>query len=72
MREAYRILRVTWGIGEKIYEYDCERRVKIFGISVSSVLTYGLEVCGWKAYERVMNLKWWTPEYIAREEITKN
>lgn len=71
----------TWGIGERRFKNNFERRIKMYGSLVKSIMLYAAEVWGWREVESleklqikyikwVLGLDYNTPTYIVLEETT--
>ena len=69
----------VWGIGKRRFKDDWRMRVWMFDVLVWSVVSYGVEIWGWKErrsveslQERflgwVMGVSWSCPGYMLREE----
>lgn len=72
-------LKQTWGIGQRRFKNNFERRMKIYNCLVKSIMLYAAEVWSWKETEKLERLqvkyiKWNlgldfnTPTYIVLEE----
>lgn len=72
----------VWGIGKRIFGKDWGRRLWLFDKLVLAVVSYGVEVWGWKDREKVEALheryvRWVlgvdrnTPGYLVREELQR-
>lgn len=72
--------RSVWGIGERFFRHDYNRRMWIFNTLVRSVLEYGVEIWGWeerKELEKIKldyvrwiyKLEFCTPRYIMEKEL---
>ena len=79
MRKATIAMKQTWGIGERLFKEDYERRMRMFDSLVGSIALYGAEVWGWRTEEKIDRIKrkyakWVlgldskTPNYILVEE----
>jgi len=80
--KAAAILGQVWGIGKRRFGRDWKRRVGLFDTLIWTVLSYGVEVWGWKEREEMERLqerylKWVagverrTPGYLVREELQR-
>ena len=69
----------VWGIGKRRFKDDWRMRVWMFDGLVWSVLSYGVEIWGWKEHKNVESLQerflrwvmgviWSCPGYMLREE----
>lgn len=79
VKKAMMAMRQTWGIGERKFKNNFERRIKIFECLVKSIILYAAEVWGWAEAEKIERvqvkyIKWIlgldfnTPTYIVMEE----
>ena len=79
-KKATAIMAQVWGIGERKFGGDWERKMMMFNVLVNSIVMYGVEIWGWEERKPVEALqeryiRWitelqkCTPEYIVREEI---
>jgi len=80
--KAAAILGQVWGIGKRRFGKDWKRRVWMFDTLIWTVLSYGVEIWGWKEREEMERLqeryvKWVlgverrTPGYLVREEVQR-
>ena len=80
--EAAAVMGQVWGIGRRRFGKDWGKRVWLFDRLVWSVISYGVEIWGWKSMDRVEGLqdtflRWvlgvqsCTPEYFVREELQR-
>lgn len=69
----------VWGIGKRKFGRNWKRRMWMFDRLVWTVMSYGVEIWGWKEREKVemmeerfikwvMGLERRTPSYMVREE----
>lgn len=76
------MLGQVWGIGKRRFGGDWGKRIWLFDRLIWSVMSYGVEIWGWKereGIERVQEryLKWMigvercTPGYLVREELQR-
>jgi len=76
------VMREVWGIGKRKFGKDWSRRVWLFDRLVWTIVSYGVEIWGWKEREEVERiqdrfLKWvlgvgrCTPGYMVREEMQR-
>ncbi|XP_051167789.1 uncharacterized protein LOC127285695 [Leptopilina boulardi] len=83
MERAGRVIGQVWGIGERRFKDDWKRRVWLFDVLVWSVMSYGVEIWGWKErgklesmHERylrwTMGVDWNCPGYMLREELGRD
>jgi len=81
IRRAAVIMDQVWGIGKRRFGSDWGRRIWLFDKLVWTVLSYGVEIWGWKERdsEKIEEryLKWIlgvdvkTPSYLVREELQR-
>lgn len=82
VRKGSAILGQIWGIGKKRFGKDWGRRLWLFDRLVWSVVSYEVEIWGWKLRKRVESLqdrylKWLlgvirsVPGYMVREELQR-
>ena len=82
VRKGAALLGQVWGIGKRKCGKDWGRRLWLFDKLVWAVISYGVEVWGWKCREKVEGLherymKWvlgvdyCTPGYMVREELQR-
>jgi len=80
--KAAAILGQVWGIGKRRFGRDWKRRIWLFDTLIWTVLSYGVEIWGWKEREEMERLqerymKWVvgverrTPGYLVREELQR-
>lgn len=83
VKKANVIMKWVWGFGERKFKGDWKWRCKLFDTLVKSVLSYGVEIWGfreWDGIEKIEEryLRWVlgversTPGYIVREEWKRN
>ena len=53
---ASKVMGQVWGIGKRRFKDDWRMRVWIFDLLVLSVLSYGVEIWGWKERKSVESL----------------
>lgn len=66
-----------WGVGERKFGRDCERRLMMFNVLVKSIFMYEVEIWGWEKLESLqaryirwtLGLERCTPKYIVLEEM---
>jgi len=79
-KRAAAAMAQIWGIGERKFGGDVDRRIMMFNILVKSILMYGVEIWGWEEKTEIESLqerymRWilgldrWTPGYVVREEL---
>ncbi|KAK5645963.1 hypothetical protein RI129_004427 [Pyrocoelia pectoralis] len=79
-KKGNRLVGKVWGVGERVFGKDMEKKRWIFDKLVKSVMVYGAEIWGWKEWEKMEKIqeKYWrwtlgldreTPGYIVEEEI---
>lgn len=79
MKKAAGIMAQIWGIGERKFGGDWERRIMTFNILVKAIFMYGVEIWGWKERDTlealqvryirwILDLERYTPKYIILEE----
>lgn len=79
VRKARTVMAQVWGIGQRKFRNNYERRMLLFRSLVESILLYAAEIWGWKEQEKVEKLqekyvRWTlrldpnTPAYLIREE----
>ena len=72
----------VWGIGKRRVGKDWGKRVWLFDRLVWSVISYGVEIWGWKSRDRVeglqdrflrwgLGVQWRTPGYLVRQELQR-
>ena len=82
-KKAMIVMKQTWGIGERRFKNNFERRMKIYRSMVKSVMMYAAEIWGWSESERLEKLhtkyiKWVlgmdfnTPTYIVMDETKED
>ncbi|XP_046145525.1 uncharacterized protein LOC123988820 [Osmia bicornis bicornis] len=82
-KKAMIVMKQTWGIGERRFKNNFERRMKIYRSLVKSVMMYAAEIWGWSESERLEKLhtkyiKWLlgldfnTPTYIVMDETKED
>lgn len=81
LKRAAAAMTQIWGIGERKFGGDFDRRVMIFNLTkVKSILLYGIEIWGWKKWKEIealqeiymrwiLGLERCTPDYIVRAKI---
>lgn len=47
-KKATAIMAQVWGIGERKFGGDWERRMMMFNVLAKSIVMYGVEVWGWE------------------------
>lgn len=78
-KKAADTMAQIWGIGERKFGGDWDRRMMMFNILVKSIFMYGVEIWGWKEREKLealqtryirwtLGLERCTPKYIIVEE----
>lgn len=83
VRKAMGIMGQVWSIGKRNFGKDVRKRIWLFDALIWTVLSYGVEIWGWKErnkMERVEErfLKWIlggdrrTPGYMVREELKRD
>ncbi|XP_033222583.1 uncharacterized protein LOC117176451 [Belonocnema kinseyi] len=79
VKKANIVMKHTWGIGERLFKDNLNRRIHIFNSLVVGVLSYEAELWGWEekaTLERIQDryLRWtlgldrYTPSYMVLEE----
>ena len=48
MKTADVVMKQLWGIGERKFQNNFKRRMKLFDYLVVGVMLYGVELFGWK------------------------
>ncbi|KMQ83071.1 hypothetical protein RF55_21022 [Lasius niger] len=48
VRKAAAAMAQIWGIGERKFGGDFDRRIMMFNVMVKSIVLYGVEVWGWR------------------------
>jgi len=82
-RKAAMIMGEIWGIGKRRFGKDWGRRIWLFDKLIWIVMSYGVELWGWKEREDLERLeerylRWLfgldskTPGHLIREEIKRN
>ncbi|XP_076301434.1 uncharacterized protein LOC143219315 [Lasioglossum baleicum] len=82
LRKGAAVMGQVWGIGKRRFGKDWGRRLWLFDKLVWSVVSYRVEIWGWKEWEGIERLqerylKWilgvgrCTPGYMAREELQR-
>lgn len=69
----------VWGIGKRKFGRDWSRRIWLFDRLIWTVMSYGMEIWGWKEREELEEkyLRWVfgldsrTPGYLIREEVER-
>jgi len=83
VRRAAAVMGQAWGIGKRRFRNDWGRRIWLFDRLVWTVLSYGVEIWGWKERKQIERLeerflKWIlgvegsTPSYMVREELQRD
>lgn len=78
-KKAAGIMAQVWGIGERKFGGDWERRMMMFNVLVKSIFMYGVEIWGWEERKKLeeiqaryirwtLELERCTPKYIILEE----
>ncbi|KYN14632.1 hypothetical protein ALC57_13162 [Trachymyrmex cornetzi] len=75
------VMGQVWWIGKRRFEKDWKRRVWLFDKLIWAMVSYGVEIWGWKEREAVESLqerylRWVlgverTPGYLVREELQR-
>ncbi|XP_046145802.1 uncharacterized protein LOC123989168 [Osmia bicornis bicornis] len=82
MRKGAVAMRQVWGIGKRKFAKDWGRRIWLFDRLVWTVMSYGVEIWGWKEREKMERiqeryLRWVlgversVPGYMVREELQR-
>ena len=82
MRKGAVAMRQVWGIGKRKFAKDWDRRIWLFDRLVWAVMSYGVEIWGWKEREKMERiqeryLRWVlgversVPGYMVREELQR-
>lgn len=82
VRKAAAVMGQVWGIGKRRFGKDWGRRLWLFDRLVWTVMSYGVEIWGWKERDKMERLeerylRWmlgvdkWTPAYLVREELQR-
>nr|XP_034190794.1 uncharacterized protein LOC117609058 [Osmia lignaria] len=82
-KKAMIVMKQTWGIGERRFKNNFERRMKIYRSLVKSVMMYAADIWGWSESERleklhtkyikwVLGLDFNTPTYIVMDETKED
>ncbi|KYN20536.1 hypothetical protein ALC57_07111 [Trachymyrmex cornetzi] len=82
MARAMVVMGQVWGIGKRKFGKDWKRRVWLFDKLIWAMVSYGVEIWGWKEREAVESLqerylRWVlgverrTPGYLMREELQR-
>ncbi|CAK9801077.1 Retrovirus-related Pol polyprotein from type-1 retrotransposable element R2 (Fragment) [Anthophora plagiata] len=82
MRKGVVAMRQVWGIGKRKFSKDWGRRVWLFDKLVWAVMSYGVEIWGWREREEMEKvqeryLRWvlgvdrTVPGYMVREELQR-
>lgn len=56
-KKAAGIMAQIWGIKERKFGGDWERRMMMFNIMVKSIFMYGVEIWGWEEREKLEALQ---------------
>lgn len=51
------VMAQIWGIGERKFGGDWERRMMMFNVLVKSIFMYGVEIWGWEEREKLESLQ---------------
>lgn len=62
-KRAAGIMAQVWGIGERKFGGDWERRMMLFNVLVKSIIMYGVDVWGWQERKKLKDLQ---TRYIRR------
>lgn len=57
IRKAAAIMGQVWGIGKRRFGKDWRRRVWLFDKLLWTVMSYGVEIWGWKERKKVESLE---------------
>jgi len=82
VKKAAMVMGEVWGLGKRRFGKDWNRRIWLFDRLVWTVMSYGVEIWGWKEREGMERLeerylRWLfgidnrTPGYLLREEIKR-
>lgn len=82
IKKAAAVMGQVWSIGKRRFGKNLERRLWLFDRLVWTVMSYGIEILGWKEREGMEKLeerylRWIfgldrrTPGYMVREEIKR-
>lgn len=58
VRKAVAIMKSVWGIEKRRFGKDWGRRIWMFDRLVWTVLSYGIEIWGWRERKEVGSLVW--------------
>lgn len=57
LKKGVVVMREVWEIGKRRFGKDCARRLWLFDRLVWAVISYGVEIWGWKERENVEGLQ---------------